>query len=408
MARLLTFRATCRPDERGGEVMRCRCIKFSTVSGNHYVYDSNSSEILRVSGVVFALIDDIGVLDSEALLAKYGAEFGENDVCEAIDALSHTIENGLLRQSSMQKTPGVVGLTFDGKRVFSLEEFLWSYSRMLTLEITHMCNLNCEYCSYGKHYHRYRSHGNKTIDVSVAEQAIKHYLNIPQSGGTITFYGGEPLLEFDLIRHLVLFAEAYYHSIGKEQLSFSITTNGTLLSDEIIHFLVEHKFSIFVSIDGDRESHNQYRRYKADGRGSFDDIEKNLRRFMELYPDYPGRGFSLTLTATNDFLKTNLFIKKYITHFPVLIVSFVNSTTLAVSNVHSSFNQYGNCLEQSPCVNISVGISSMTTPDFDNWTDERLSALRNYYNIFLSSLLASPTEAKKEWPIFAYLFDNRF
>lgn len=383
-----------------------RYLKFSIASGYHYLYCIDTNNILRVSDVVYSIIDDFVVLDRKDLLVKYSGEFDEKDLREAVDSLSSLKNDGLPRSSALNKTPQVVGITLDDKRVFSIEEFLQNYCRMLTLEITHACNLNCEYCSYGKHYPRYRSHGNRTIDVSIAEQAIKYHLDIPLSGRTVAFYGGEPLLEFNLIRRLVLFAEEYCRDSGKEPPSFSLTTNGTLLNDEIIHFLAEHKFSVLVSIDGNRESHDRYRRYKSDGRGSFDDIEKNLRRFIELYPDYPGRGFSLTLTATNDFLRTNQFVKKYHSHFPVLMVSFVNSVAIA-DTTKSACNQK-DCSEQSPCVKFSSEEFSGSPPDFDNWTDERLAEYHKGYNMFMSLLLTSPEEARREYPIFAYLFDNKF
>ena len=116
---------------------------------------------------------------------------------------------------SPEKTPDVIGVALCHGRVFSVGEFLRSYSRMLTLEITRKCNLNCEYCSFGKHYPRYRSHGSGTIDASIAEQAIKYHLDFPNSGRTITFYGGEPLLEFDLMSRLVLFAEEHCRNTGQ-------------------------------------------------------------------------------------------------------------------------------------------------------------------------------------------------
>ncbi len=108
--------------------MHSRFIKFSTASGNHYFYDSDSSEILKISKIVYAILDDFGVLDDERVVAKYSDTFGEKNVREAIYALSHSVESGLLRQCPIKKTPGVVGITLDGERVFSLEEFLKTYS----------------------------------------------------------------------------------------------------------------------------------------------------------------------------------------------------------------------------------------------------------------------------------------
>jgi len=107
-------------------------------------------------------------------------------------------------------------------------------------------------------------------------------------------------------------------------------------------------------------------------------------------------------------LQTNQFIKEYISHFPVLIVSFVNSSAMAHHENPDSFCRSGNCSDQSSCVSLDKETHSDPSPDFDNWTPERRTAFRNSCNSFLSSALSAPSEAKKEWPVFAHLYESKF
>src|SRR5262249_32630174 len=88
------------------------------------------------------------------------------------------------------------------------------------------------------------------------------------------FYGGEPLMNFDVIRRIVARAEAAAAATGTRT-DYYITTNGTLLSRDVADFMDEHRFTVYFSIDGDQENHDELRRY-VNGRGSYEDVERNL------------------------------------------------------------------------------------------------------------------------------------
>ena len=95
----------------------------------------------------------------------------------------------------------------------------------------------------------------------------------------ITFFGGEPLLQFDLMRKIV----DYVNSINKKDyhVGYSIITNGTLFTDEIVSFLKDNNFVVTVSLDGAREVHDRMRKFK-DGRGSFDVIANNIKKYNSI------------------------------------------------------------------------------------------------------------------------------
>lgn len=98
---------------------------------------------------------------------------------------------------------------------------------------------------------------------------------------SISFYGGEPLLAFDLIKQVVEYADELFD--GKE-LIYGMTTNATLITDEIARFIKQHQIRIMFSIDGPRDVQNKNRVFR-DGRGSYDTVEKNVERPYHVEPE---------------------------------------------------------------------------------------------------------------------------
>ena len=86
------------------------------------------------------------------------------------------------------------------------------------------------------------------------------------------FMGGEPLLEFELIKKCVSYI---LQRKGDKKILFTMTTNGTLMTEDVIEFLVKYEFNLMISLDGDKKSHDINRRFKT-GKGSFDIILENL------------------------------------------------------------------------------------------------------------------------------------
>lgn len=146
---------------------------------------------------------------------------------------------------------------------------------MLILKMVGHCNLACTYC-YDYNSTTYR----RRMDVDSAEEAIGQTLL--RSGGTLNvlFHGGEPLLAFPEIRRLVAFARERAAVLGKS-VDFSIQTNGTRFTDEVVEFLTNERFSIGISLDGP-EGENDISRVDHAGRGSYAVVMEGLRRFPAL------------------------------------------------------------------------------------------------------------------------------
>lgn len=147
------------------------------------------------------------------------------------------------------------------------------------LWVTSCCNMQCTYCYEGKEKkNTYMS--QQTLD-NVIDFIDEHMSHNPGEDLLIDFHGGEPLLQFDKIEYAI---EKFNKMFGK-RVRYGITTNGTILTDNILKCLVDNfHYSLSVSIDGTRETHDQKRRMK-DGKGSYDIVIKNARRILEKRKD---------------------------------------------------------------------------------------------------------------------------
>lgn len=137
----------------------------------------------------------------------------------------------------------------------------------VSLGVTHDCNLRCEYCYAGEKT-------NKVMDIETAKKIVDFIslISPPTEELNIGFFGGEPLLEIDFINDVI----KYIHTKNLlNPLSFSITTNGTLLNNAAIDFIKEHNINISVSIDGPEDIHDMYRKDKY-GKGTFKHVLKNI------------------------------------------------------------------------------------------------------------------------------------
>ncbi|MCZ8521076.1 MULTISPECIES: PapB family radical SAM/SPASM ranthipeptide maturase [Paenibacillus] len=138
----------------------------------------------------------------------------------------------------------------------------------LILFMVQECNLRCTYCYAGDG--EYNDKGRMSIDV--AKGAVDYLIRTSgeRKDLYLIFFGGEPLLNYNLVKETVLYAEQQ-GQIHNKRFSFSMTSNGTLITSEIEQFIIEHKIGVQISIDGDKETHDHNRFYK--GRvGSYDKI----------------------------------------------------------------------------------------------------------------------------------------
>ena len=172
--------------------------------------------------------------------------------------------------------------------------------KALCLHVAHTCNLNCAYCfaSQGK-YHGERAVmsfevGKQALDFLVASSGTRRHLEVD-------FFGGEPLMNFDVVKKLTAYARSIEEEHGK-QFRFTLTTNGMLIDDDVIDFANREMSNVVLSLDGRKEIHDRCRVDYA-GRGSWDRI---VPKFQQLVKARGGKNYYMRGTFTHanpDFLE---------------------------------------------------------------------------------------------------------
>ena len=172
--------------------------------------------------------------------------------------------------------------------------------KALCLHVAHTCNLNCSYCfaSQGKY------HGERAVmSFEAGKQALDFLMD---NSGTrrnleVDFFGGEPLMNWDVVKQLVEYARSVEKERGKN-FRFTLTTNGMLIDDDVIDFANREMSNVVLSLDGRKEIHDRERVDYA-GNGSYDRIVPKFQKLVESRggKDYYMRG---TFTHVNpDFTK---------------------------------------------------------------------------------------------------------
>ena len=172
--------------------------------------------------------------------------------------------------------------------------------KALCLHVAHTCNLNCSYC--------FASQGNYQGERAVMSYEVgKRALDfLVENSGTrrnleVDFFGGEPLMNFQVVKDVVAYARSIEKEKGKK-FRFTLTTNGVLVDDDVIAWANKECHNVVLSLDGRKEVHDRYRVDYA-GNGSWEKIVPKFQKFVEARE---GKGYYMRGTFTHanpDFLK---------------------------------------------------------------------------------------------------------
>lgn len=183
----------------------------------------------------------------------------------------------------------------------------------IVVEVTEKCNLLCRYCYYGKMYNTINEIRSRCNDMPEEDclDCLRYILSkkdlLHSNRSVISFYGGEPFLNFELIRKIVILCKEEFPDIDFQ---FRATTNGSLLKTHI-DFLVKHGFHLLVSLDGDKNS-NIHRLYR-DGHPVFTTVKQNIDYIYRRHREYFSNNieFISVLHKDSDIVSICSFFSKY-------------------------------------------------------------------------------------------------
>ena len=245
------------------------CYKFD---GLNIVLDCYSGSIHMCDPVSFDMISWYETEDADKVIARAMEVHGisREDAEECLNDI-----DGLVSAGKLYAEDKFENIAHDfRKKKFTI--------KALCLHVAHTCNLNCSYCfaSQGK-YHGERAVmsyevGVKAIDFLIANSGYHKNLDID-------FFGGEPLMNWDVVKKLVSYGRSQEAIHGKN-IRFTLTTNGVLLDDEVTEFCNREMHNVVLSLDGRPEVNDRFRVDLA-GHGSYERIVPNFKRFVEARGD---------------------------------------------------------------------------------------------------------------------------
>lgn len=265
------------------------------LGGYNIVLDVCSGSVHVVDEIAYDIISMFEEKSQEEVLLamqeKYAtrSDISKEDIAQCYAQVKSLKEEGkLFTDDEFEKMAGV------------LKQKTAGVVKALCLHIAHTCNLNCSYCfaSQGK-YHGERAVmsyevGKQALDFLVANSGTRRNLEVD-------FFGGEPLMNFQVVKDLVAYARSIEKEKGKN-FRFTLTTNGVLVDDDVIEWANRECSNVVLSLDGRKEVHDRFRVDYA-GNGSWEKIVPKFQKFVSARggKDYYMRG---TFTHANpDFLK---------------------------------------------------------------------------------------------------------
>jgi uncharacterized protein len=265
-------------------------VKKFKAGKNHCIYDINTNQFLQVNQIMYDILDDFGALELDAIIAKYSHLHSKSDIRENLNFIRQMREKHNLFSSHRPKITSTVD------SVESVKKIIGNGKQQIILELTNDCNQRCKYCITSGKYSTIPPRNRKKMTFKIAKQAIDFFLKEDglrdSNKKAITFYGGEPLLEFVLMKQVVRYVKS--RKCGNDY-TFSFTTNGTLLKgQEVLRFLVENDVHLLISLDGPAVINDRYRVFR-NGRGTFNAVLRNLERIRKKEPEYYKKNLSFSI-----------------------------------------------------------------------------------------------------------------
>lgn len=297
-----------------GEIM----LEFETIARNKYAWDEKTSLFIPFPETLKS-VNEIYIKDKliseETVLNKLNSNFKKEEIIFCFKWIKKWEKLKLMKSNHSSYSEDNIK-----------KHILRNGLRNLLLNVTEDCNFRCHYCAFSGSYEDRRSHSTKYMKFKTAKKAIDYYLSLiidgmkynPLRKPTIGFYGGEPLLNFKLIKKCVNYIEQKY---DLNEINYTISTNGSLLTESTARWLMEHQFSIYISLDGPEKEHDRSRVYKQ-GNGTFKDIMRNISVIMD--SNYENIFIMSVYDVKSDLFEIEKFFNKI--QIPISIIGEVDNS----------------------------------------------------------------------------------
>jgi uncharacterized protein len=244
-------------------------------AGQEFLYLVPSGGIVALDRMTTEILDrlDRTPLSREDLVAGLCSDgYASNEVEDCIDELREVraIRNGEKVYTKSEPLP----------ETFPLQT--------IVLNVTNQCNLSCQYCyEFGEDKVATPEGKPKFMEWETAKSSVEYLFAESQGRKTIhiTFFGGETLMNFPLLKRVVEYSRARAEEL-QVKLDFSLTTNATLLTPAIIEYLAENAIGVTVSMDGPKEMQDKFRVF-PNGRGSYDIIKPKVQNLLAKHKTRP-------------------------------------------------------------------------------------------------------------------------
>lgn len=245
---------------------------------NMAVLDVNSGAVHLVDEVIYDLLDVYNGSNDEESVNALKDRYSEEDLRDALEEMHGLQKDGLLFSPA-----------FDVPPTFAETPILKS----LCLHVAHDCNLRCGYCFAGTgdfggcRELMSKETAEKAVEFAIKGSRQRHNLELD-------LFGGEPLMNFEVVKHIVNYVRKREQETGKN-IKLTLTTNGTLLNDENIKFLNDNRVMLVLSLDGKKETHDAMRPFPNKS-GSYDAAVRGFKKVIE---SREGKNYYLRGTYTH-------------------------------------------------------------------------------------------------------------
>jgi len=364
-------------------------IRFKTTNNNHYLYNRSGKYFIYIPPLFNEIID---IQDKKTNLDQYFESI--TDPTKKTSAKYYLKKYQFLKKHLYSnKFDEVAQISTRLSKKIVTDKLMNEIN--LVFEVTEKCNLKCTYCSYGSNYKGYDIRTGKNIEFEIAKKTIDHLITIltekkndKKNDITIGFFGGEPLLNIGFILKIVNYMKLHRIKSKFSNITYTMTTNGLLIRKHI-NFLIENKFNLLLSLDGDDTS-NSYRVYH-NGDKSFNEVFNNFLYIKNEFPEYYKRHikFNAVITDKSSISSIIKFYKKKLSKIPMISEIALDRVAEGKKSIMTSiYKEYFSSFQESGkyakiCENANLNL----VPGYKNIQqiiEELLwSTFSNYNNLLL-------------------------